>query len=294
MQTRNYWAILCTPTIYDALGACTQLDELTWNVDRGNPRPGDRVVIWQGKASNRDRGVVGIGVISEGPASISEGPEERRFYRESASFGNPKVRIRLIHAPGLPLWLSAQPDFLASLSVARGRGHTLFDLKLEQWRKICELVETKEATTLLSSRRGQGWLTDPKKRKVVELFAQARAEEHFIDQGFEAEDVHHTQPYDLLCRKGTQQLHVEAKGAMGGADTVILTRNEVAHCRSGSDRSVLVVVSDIEVFEEDGVLQARGGVLHVFQPWSIDDQALTPLQYEYRLPIQKNLVSSAL
>ncbi len=59
----SYWAFVCHPDRYDGLGAATALDEIAWLLDRGEPKPGDRAIVWQAKGSGENRGVVALGEI---------------------------------------------------------------------------------------------------------------------------------------------------------------------------------------------------------------------------------------
>ena len=48
-ESRSYWSLLCDPECFMGLKAVEALDELTWTVDRGEPKVGDRVLLWQAK-----------------------------------------------------------------------------------------------------------------------------------------------------------------------------------------------------------------------------------------------------
>jgi hypothetical protein len=76
---------------------------------------------------------------------------------------------------------------------------------------------------------------------------------------------------------------VEVKGSTGALILVELTRNEVTHARSCSCETALAAVESIQL-KPGSTPSATGGRLRLFSPWAIEDQALEPLRYSYRLP----------
>ena len=49
--------------------------------------------------------------------------------------------------------------------------------------------------------------------------------------------------------------------------------------------TVLVVVHDIEVLYEGGTVVCHGRTPRIIDPWTPADDALTPLQYKYQVPL---------
>jgi hypothetical protein len=132
---------------------------------------------------------------------------------------------------------------------------------------------------------GQGPLADPATRKVVELRAMELAAAWYQGAEYNVEDTSADRPYDLLCRRGEDEVHVEIKGTTGAGESVILTRNEVNHARRSNVRTDLFVVGHIQVIRDGNVVQANGGevVAHV-RGWVPSEEDLTPIQFEYRIP----------
>ena len=113
------------------------------------------------------------------------------------------------------------------------------------------------------------------------------AETYYADLGYQVKDVSSDHPYDIHCTKGDGELHVEIKGTTSSGNSVLLTRNEVAHARQCREQAVLVIVDGIELSAVNGQPRTHGGNMRVIQPWDIDAGALLPTQYEYQPPTEK-------
>ena len=132
--------------------------------------------------------------------------------------------------------------------------------------------------------RGQGFQLDQQVKVAVEALAMNMATE-FYSKAWVVEDVHGTESYDLICRRGGEAKHVEVKGTTTDGAEVILTSNEVKHARE-DPYTALFVVSDITVERAgDGTVIATGGKHLLYDPWRLDDGALTPLGFRYRVPV---------
>lgn len=148
--------------------------------------------------------------------------------------------------------------------------------------KLTNSSSDKVATSTEDNAIVTGFENDPEKRKCIEQYAVQIAIKHYQNQGFSVTEK--GKPYDLLCVKGTQIVHVEAKGTTKSANAIILTRNEVLDARDSSWRSDLFVVRDIELTYFDGVWEASGGENLTFEGWEPEEKDLTPIQYQYMLP----------
>jgi hypothetical protein len=286
----GYISLVCNPDIFDGLRATTELDEINWLFDRGNAEVGDRVLIWQAKGSGTNRGVIGLGEVisppSDLPASSAEAPYWKKPPLESI---RRQVKLRLFHYPNLPLWESEHQDLFSNLEVARARGGTVFSLAPDMWRRISELAgkDAEPVSTPDEPRRSsrQGFGLDPEARRAVELYAQAKAEDFFLQNGFDdVRDVSRTNCFDLLCRRGQDELRVEVKGTTGEGEAVILTKNEVEHARNKPGSVALFVVRRIKLERQPSGVTCSGGEIISFWPWDIGQGELKPLSYEYRLP----------
>jgi hypothetical protein len=135
------------------------------------------------------------------------------------------------------------------------------------------------------ARRGrrQGFQLDQEAKTAVEALAMNRATE-FYSKTWEVQDVHGTESYDLICRRGQEEKRVEVKGTTTDGAEVILTPNEVKHARN-NPCTALFVVSNITVERhEDGTVTATGGEHHSYDPWRLDDGTLKPLGFLYQVP----------
>ncbi len=132
---------------------------------------------------------------------------------------------------------------------------------------------------------GQGFSSDPKKRKAVEKHAEDMALEHYTTAGWHVERL--GKPYDLRCTRDGEERHVEVKGTTGAPTSVELTINEVLHARNPENTVDLYVVSDIQVDTSMDPYKASGGVPQHHEDWEPAEEDLRPRKYEYRLPQQK-------
>ncbi len=139
----------------------------------------------------------------------------------------------------------------------------------------------KLASPVKSRPKGQGRLSAPL-RKLVELHAMIIAEQWLRDEGFEYKNVSSTDSCDFRARRGDEDWVVEVKGTTGGLGSVLLTRNEVALHRVSYPHNALLVVHDIKLSE--GETAPKGGKLAAFSPWRVEDDRLSALAFEYRLP----------
>ena len=131
--------------------------------------------------------------------------------------------------------------------------------------------------------RGQGFQLDQDVKVAVEAHAMNMATE-FYGEDWDVEDVHGTESYDLVCRRGDEVKHVEVKGTTTDGAEVILTPNEVRHARENTC-TALFVLSNVRVERaEDGTVTATGGIRHLYDPWHLDDGTLTPLGFRYQVP----------
>ena len=95
-------------------------------------------------------------------------------------------------------------------------------------------------------RRGRRPVT-PEENRAVELRAMQVVRAHYESEGWAVEDVSASRPYDLVCRLGAAECHVEVKGLTGLPPLRIgLTANEVAHART-CPRVALAIVSGVRL-----------------------------------------------
>jgi hypothetical protein len=140
----------------------------------------------------------------------------------------------------------------------------------------------------LAAAQAQGALTEAAIRQAVELHAEDSAERYFQGLGWSVQRVGPQKlGYDLDCVNADgARLHVEVKGTQGLGQEIFLTRNEAAHSGATSEcgaEHALYVLSGIEVNRAD-TTKCTGGTPHCVQRWTVDQAALTPTVYAYRVP----------
>jgi hypothetical protein len=143
--------------------------------------------------------------------------------------------------------------------------------------RAVEDAATEAAEEALSRRGAPGFQSDATIRRALELHAMVAATRYFEARGWEVDDHHSTQPYDLLIKKKGRVVRVEVKGTTGDGSAVLLTRGEVESARRHP--SALIIVHSIEVTP---LGRARGGTVRVRRPWVVDPEGLTALSYLYR------------
>ena len=113
---------------------------------------------------------------------------------------------------------------------------------------------------------------------AVEAHAMNMATE-FYSTAWDVQDVHGTESYDLICRRGNEVKHVEVKGTTTDGEEVILTPNEVRHAQE-NPCTALFVVSNIKVERaEDGTVTATGGKHHCYDPWRLRRRNADPRRF---------------
>lgn len=130
---------------------------------------------------------------------------------------------------------------------------------------------------------GPRYLTDTKLRLGVERHSVAVARRWYESRGA-THVMELGKPYDLEVTLDRHVRHVEVKGStIPRVQTVLLTRNEVAHARAFA-RADLVVVDGIRFETDDaGEYRLSGGELRRWADWVPSEHHLSGLQYEYSL-----------
>lgn len=118
-------------------------------------------------------------------------------------------------------------------------------------------------------------------RKVIEERAIKVATDHFEALEYRVENVGAYESYDLACLRGEERLYVEVKGTTSHGAAVVLTKNEVELHRATFPANALAIVRRIGLNRSVAPPEAFGGELVLTMPWKIDDEALTPLSYQY-------------
>lgn len=131
------------------------------------------------------------------------------------------------------------------------------------------------------SEKGQGYLRSAAFRKAIEERAMTVVNKHFHQKGWQMKDHSASHPYDFLGVGGGQKYFIEVKGTQNEGGQIFLTPNEVEWARKHYPHTVLAIVTGIEISEQQGVIKATKGTLHLIKPWRPDDTALVPLVYRF-------------
>jgi hypothetical protein len=146
-------------------------------------------------------------------------------------------------------------------------------------------IEPNVANLVENARRraeGQGYGLSAKERAAVEALAMQAAAMHFSQQGYQVDDVSRHKPYDLVCKNGIEELHVEVKGTTTSGKSVFLTPAERKHAEHTLSVPVLFVLHSVKRTGS----KAEGGSICILHPWKLDPHQLKPTGYEYLVMAQ--------
>jgi hypothetical protein len=220
----------------------------------------------------------GMGTVQ---AKIAQAPDATKG-------GNSTKRIRLrVDVPGYGLGDAARlGQVLAAPTVPTAVGQA-------EARRLAPaagspVAEAEEAIAHAAGKRGsrgrgQGFQIDQEAKVAVEVHAMNVATAHYA-RDWDVEDVHGTESFDLVCRRGGEEKHVEVKGTTQDGTEVLLTPNEVSHAREIQHVALFILSNVVVERADDGTVTATGGVRHHYDPWHIDDGTLIPLGFRYQVP----------
>lgn len=168
-----------------------------------------------------------------------------------------------------------------------------FDAMDERTGQGAESATAREVTAELAGRHdgapatsGQRIQLDTATRQAVELHAMEAAIVHFEQEDWDVNDVSRFSSYDLECVRGDRVLRVEVKGTMSEGRSVLLTPNEVRHAQTTSAELALFIVANIRVEPGPEGPVAIGGDVLIVSPWSLSEDHLHPVAYEYFVPVR--------
>lgn len=150
----------------------------------------------------------------------------------------------------------------------------LGDVTVAEDDAVVEALEKSHA-------KSQGFQLDSETRKAIEAYAMEAASKHFTLLGYTVEDHSKNHPYDLLCTKKKERLHVEVKGTVTSGDGIILTSGEVKFARNHKGEMGLFILHSIQVSAAGKV---SDGKQKVIVPWDVDDGKLNPMAFNYEVP----------
>ncbi len=140
-RERRYWALCANPGRYRIDDAVRERESDTWVTSGRDIQPGDRIVIWRTLGADGHRGVVALGEVLDSPKERSDADNPYWLSPPDADELEERVTVRYVTAPNLPLWLDGSEDpAVSSLSVARARGGTVFNVTSDQWDSLVSVA----------------------------------------------------------------------------------------------------------------------------------------------------------
>jgi hypothetical protein len=193
----------------------------------------------------------------------------------------------------------AQGMYLSKLPKSVFQLFPEFDLEIEE-NVPEEYLEIKRSPRALkqvdlqkiskpSTKSGQGFQSDEKKKKATELHAMKSAFEYLLKEGYMSKDVSNQKNigYDIHATKDEKMLGVEVKGSINRADFINVTSSEVEYTQGVSEnsyQSLLYVVDNIKVVKNGELYETSGGRIRMWWNWNPDEGFLNPISYRFTLP----------
>ncbi len=134
----------------------------------------------------------------------------------------------------------------------------------------------------LARSKSQGFAHTPQERRAFENHAMTAAQNYFRSKGLDLGNVSAGRSYDLLCRQGTNELHVEVKGTTPDGDAIVLAHNEVKHACDPRNACVLLVLHSIRLAGG----KVSGRKQRIMNRWQLLRAQLTPVSYNTNRPIR--------
>ena len=203
-------------------------------------------------------------------------------------YGHEPVRMFQSYLVKLPMAAIALFPRLAELldqeraAWQANSGRTISEL--DEATEAVEIAAGQSAMSMTRRSLAQGFARDQLAKAAVEARAMNAAIEYF-GADWTVEDVHGNESYDLKCRRGSEELHVEVKGTTSAGEVVLLTRNEVEHAKAFAHVALFVLAGIVVVRSVDGqAIGADGGMPMLYDPWALDESRLQAVGYQYRVP----------
>ena len=242
----QYWIIKAEPDRNDLTALALKGTTSVWYTGRP-PRTwntGDTVFIWAGSPILK---VIGRGRLAD---------PDLGFYGERYHF---RVEYLTNRIDGPTIEHLRSDAVLGTASFLKsGPSGTVFPLTREQGSRMLQLLAgittsasdrsskkkpTKAEEAELRRRLGSGF-GSAEQNKKVELAAIKAAEKHYKGDGWNVKSVEAEKiGFDLRCRKGKLERHVEVKGTAGVGAGFILTRGEYQKAESDEKYELCLVES---------------------------------------------------
>jgi EVE domain-containing protein len=135
-ERNRYWAFAADPDRYRIFDAASNLETDWWTTQGRAVRLGDRAVIWQLRDRQGRRGIVALAEIVAGPEVRSDAGNPYWVDAAHGREAKERVGVRYLRLPE-PMWIDGpHHDLVASLSVSRAHGGTVFNVTTDEWHSI--------------------------------------------------------------------------------------------------------------------------------------------------------------
>lgn len=224
--------------------------------------------------------------------AVFAGFDPAKHYKEGPSPSSVQVALATLlraHALGFATQTKGEDDVVCAFQADRMASYAADPTAVHAHGPLPEPPATEDAQDVVdaivrpSRASSQGLQQNHAARLATELHAMQMATELLQAEGWTVTDVSKTASYDLRCSRDDEELRVEVKGTTGLGEKVLLTANEVVHARERHPHVSLVVVSAIELSDDDPP-SAAGGTLARFDAWSPAEADLKAVTYSYRVP----------
>ena len=161
-------------------------------------------------------------------------------------------------------------------------------LEIKRSPRALKQVDLQKSSST-TSKSGQGFQSDEKKKKATELHAMKLAFDYLAKEGYSAVDVSNQKNigYDIHATREEKMLGVEVKGSINRADFINVTSSEVEYTqgvREGNYESLLFVVDNIQIIKNGEIYESSGGRVRTWWNWDTGDGFLFPTTYRFTLP----------
>ena len=132
----------------------------------------------------------------------------------------------------------------------------------------------------MGSAQGRG--LSHQERQAIELRAMAVAKAELESLGFtEITDKSRTESYDFSAKKDDIEWLVEVKGTTSfEGNSFLLTAAELKLHKANQGKTILAIVSDIDLNRTTGEPSASGGRIETYIPWDVSKWSFEPISYQ--------------
>jgi hypothetical protein len=129
---------------------------------------------------------------------------------------------------------------------------------------------------------GQGRGLSHQERQAIELRAMSVAKAELESMGFtEVTDKSRTESYDFSAKKDSIEWLVEVKGTTSfEGNSFLLTAAELKLHKANLGKTILAIVSDIDLNRSSNEPRASGGRIETYIPWDISIWNFEPISFQ--------------